>query len=323
MRNIRTVAASVIFSLATAPILLFLDSASKNYPWSVGRGFESLSFTIPTPDFLIALGPILALAIVALVLLLLPHALKLLKINRLIYSSGNGNIRYTSLLGLWVIVSVSLTLNVLIRQPLNILPLTSFFPISNIRFLQVVVWVPLAILSSYILVFLRDRFGKKIFAGILAFLAVLTFIGYPQAFAAIRTERFGSNPYQAPEMSWFEAIREMDTTVPSDGVILSLPYAGNYIPSYTGVTVYVGHRFMTPDFVGRLEQSWAFYSGKMGECEAYRFLRDQRITHVFYGFDEQQAGETITGYGFLEPVIQRGSTTNYVFIPEQSRCPSS
>lgn len=316
-RNMLTVTASVIFLLATAPSLLLINSASQRYPWSVGRGFESLSFTISGPDFLLALGPILPLAGMALVLFFFP---KLLQINRLIYSNEKNLPRYQSLLGLWAIVSISLTLNVLIRPPLNALSITRFLPISNIRFLQVVVWVPLAILSSYTLVFLRDRFGKKLFTGILVLLAVLTFVGYPQSFAAIRTERFAINPFQTPEVTWFEAIRTMDDIVPQDGVVLSLPFAGNFIPSYTGATVYVGHRFMTPDFVGRLEDAWSFYRGKTEACEAYRFLRDRRVTHVFYGFDEQQAGESITGYGFLEPVIRKGTTTVYAVNPKHSLC---
>ena len=73
-----------------------------------------------------------------------------------------------------------------------------------------------------------------------------------------------------------------------DAAVLSLNFAGNYLPRATGYHSYVGHWAETLNFGKKLAETNAFYSGGMSRDIALTWLRDNHIRYVFEGFYETQ-----------------------------------
>lgn len=268
-----------MFSACASLSLLVLNHQSHMYPWSVGRMYESQSFALSISDFLLGLGPILPLGIAGFVI----HRKK----------------RFVTLLGLWVAVTVFMawfsywqfTLPASVR-------FWSAFPISNIRFLQVAPWVPLAALSALTIGWIRKRASVHIWGIVLIALIVITLAGYPYAFFGPYWKRFSvADDFSAPTIAYMDAMRSLQG---GQGAVLSLSHAGSMIPAYTGRTVVAGHEVMTPSFETRAGGAYVFFAGNAGVCDAYAFVRAHHVSDVFWGFDERQAGAgKVISYPFL------------------------
>lgn len=77
-------------------------------------------------------------------------------------------------------------------------------------------------------------------------------------------------------------------TIPTS-VILSDTTAGNYIPVYSGRTVYVGHD-NTVWYEEKIERVRDFYAGRLSALEAREWLTRSEIAYVLYGPQEMERG---------------------------------
>jgi hypothetical protein len=68
--------------------------------------------------------------------------------------------------------------------------------------------------------------------------------------------------------------------------VLSLSFIGNYVPQRTGYHAYLGHWAETLDFNRKMNEVYKFYRGEMPRDEALKWLRQNHIRYVFYGFYE-------------------------------------
>lgn len=78
----------------------------------------------------------------------------------------------------------------------------------------------------------------------------------------------------------------------SSDIILTNWFYGNIVPGIAGRKVYLGHKVQTPFFDKKVEDENKFFLNK-NTTEAYNFLKENRITHIFLG-----ANDTILQYGF-------------------------
>ena len=120
-----------------------------------------------------------------------------------------------------------------------------------------------------------------------------------------------------PAKGFIEAITFIDASLPSDAIILSDMVAGNYIVARTGRTVFIGH----DNTVRREEKevfAKAFFSGTVDPKSAYEFLKTQRISYVFFGPQEKEAGGVVAlgdVYPFLQSVYATYTATIYQVLP--------
>jgi hypothetical protein len=145
----------------------------------------------------------------------------------------------------------------------------------------------------------------------------LTFIGYPNAYAAYDGLLPVVNEYDTPKQEWGQAMVALRELPP--GPIFAMKYSSTFIPGLAGRFVYFGREFITLQYELKAGKAYTFFRG-MDFCEAYNLLKANTFAGVFYGFDEQTAGTAVTTYPFLKPWKTFGSTTIYS-VDYSFRCP--
>ena len=219
----------------------------------------------------------------------------------------------TWILFLWIVTSI-------IMIPLSkIMPFSPVafirdHPISNIRFLQVALWVPLGILAAFGLQAIWKRWGKLAGPIVLVLFAVLTFAGYPGAMKSQINQVYFSSEYTYPKVGYIKGIGALASVTRPDQATLSLSLGGVTTPMYINRTAYVGQVVYTPDRETKLKRSWEFFHGDMAACDAYKFLKNNSIGAVLYSFDEHNAGDSVKFYPFLQPWNTYGETTVYTVV---------
>lgn len=160
------------------------------------------------------------------------------------------------------------------------------------------------------------------------FLIALLFVGFGQMYSSWLWQRdFIDHKMQGayplvptgtyvmyPLKNFVDALWYINDHVPRDTVVLSETTAGNYIPAYTGHTVYVGHantvQAEEKEAVVRL-----FFSGHMRPDAALSWVRSNRVSAIFFGPQEREDGgvnDLRSVYPFLKSVYQNKYVTIYI-----------
>jgi hypothetical protein len=116
-----------------------------------------------------------------------------------------------------------------------------------------------------------------------------------------------------PLTDFINAIRWLQDHTSRDTVILSETTAGNYIPVYSGNTVYVGHDNTVRNQEKKLFVN-SFYSAKMPGDQVKQWLAEENLHYVFFGPQEKEDGgvtDLQKEYPFLESVYQGEYVTIY------------
>ncbi|EFK97932.1 hypothetical protein LDC_0001 [sediment metagenome] len=109
------------------------------------------------------------------------------------------------------------------------------------------------------------------------------------------TQRIGANipdvPYPPQTMyplkTWMAGIRWLRDNTKSNDVIIAKVTAGNFIPAYSGNTVFWGQS-NTVNYNEKELLVDKFFEGKMTVDEAERFLKNGRVNYVFESFQERE-----------------------------------
>lgn len=103
--------------------------------------------------------------------------------------------------------------------------------------------------------------------------------------------------------------------LPDDIVILSGSVAGNFIPAFSDRTVFLGHKVETLFFDSkRLLVTWFFETNNQDE-QKIKFLKDNNITHLYYGGLERVGGEfNPEAKSYLKKIYQQGEVVIYQVI---------
>ena len=117
----------------------------------------------------------------------------------------------------------------------------------------------------------------------------------------------GGDAWQA--MQWLSAHHQ-----PSDRA-LSSPGAGQLLPAWAGVRVYVGHYSETLDYFQKIRNVGAVLKPGQPESTVRAFLHDNGITLLYWGPDEATTGYQPNDQPFLQPVHQDGTVTIYRVEP--------
>jgi len=95
-------------------------------------------------------------------------------------------------------------------------------------------------------------------------------------------------------------------------IILTYSITGNYIPGFTGKTVYIGHPVETLKFDEKLLKVKEFFGGNQGITKEKEFLKQNKISYLFFGQYEQKIGNfNPQDKDYLKQVFHRGEVTIY------------
>src|SRR5438128_1107251 len=96
---------------------------------------------------------------------------------------------------------------------------------------------------------------------------------------------------------------------------LSSPGAGQRLPAWAGVSVYVGHYSETLDYFQKIRNVSEVLKPGASEATVRAFLHDNGITLLYWGPDETLTGFQPASQPYLEPVHQDGAVTIYRVLP--------
>ena len=92
---------------------------------------------------------------------------------------------------------------------------------------------------------------------------------------------------------------------------LSSPGAGQLLPAWSGVPVYVGHYSETLDYFQKIRNVGEVLKPGEPEATVRAFLHDNGITLLYWGPDEALTGFEPVNQPYLQPIHQDGAVTIY------------
>ena len=92
---------------------------------------------------------------------------------------------------------------------------------------------------------------------------------------------------------------------------LSAPAAGQLLPAWAGIPVYVGHYSETLDYFQKIRNVSAILSPDEPDGALQNFLGTNRLTLLYWGPDEAATGFHPDDHGYLHPVYRHGAVAIY------------
>lgn len=230
--------------------------------------------------------------------------------------------------------------------PILFIPIAPKLQISNIRLVQGVPYLPLAILAT---------FGLKVIGDILVKIFNSSKIKAQSAkpsskFKTVLNSTLGSDLctlnstltvitliifslFTYPTLSWSlrDQIREywpifgniyldnrltsaftfINTSFPKDAKTIATFYTGNYLPAFTHTKSYIGHFGYTYNIDQKQKEVRKFFENKMREKEAKDFLLSNKIDLIFQGPEEKPIYSAYLYPTLLKPIYDKEEVTIY------------
>ncbi|EKD23506.1 MAG: hypothetical protein ACD_81C00233G0002, partial [uncultured bacterium] len=276
------------FFLLSIPSLIYLQLMTTFMPWN---RLAQVDIIRPLPfdytEYIKAVGPILPLGLLGLIM-------------ALVKKEKSMNLAIS-----WVFAWISL------------LAIFRFIPSqSPLRFSEMIPHVPLAILAAYL--FTRLKYVKIVPIFLIG-------IGLFHMYSSWLWQRdFVDHKIRAtlplvptgayvmyPLKDFLSAMKFIQDNTKRNDIILSETTAGNYMPVYSGNTVYIGHD-NTVNFEEKKETVKQFFSGKMKVEQAKNWMQENNLKVIFFGPQEREDGgvkELEKVYPFLTPVYRNTYVT--------------
>lgn len=311
-----------VFVFLSSASLLYLSLMTSFYPW---KRLAEFDITDPLPfaytEYLQAMGPVLPLGLLGLLLMALRREKRMLLPAAYVFG--------------WI----------------ALLSIFNFIPQqSPLRFSEMTPHIPLAILGAYLFIEFTKTIKRSVekrqarvspasyrMLQAVTYSLLLLFYALPLGFIGLGVGQMHSSYYwqtdfidhkirasmplvptgsyvMYPLKDFLMAITFLQDATSRDTVILSETTAGNYIPVYSGNTVYVGHA-NTVRKAEKEELVKQFYGGRMKPDQALSWIRENKFGAVFYGpqekEDNQYADDLAEMYPFLTPAFKNGFVTIY------------
>ncbi|MCL4339406.1 hypothetical protein M1271_07015 [Patescibacteria group bacterium] len=207
-----------------------------------------------------------------------------------------------------------LFISVWAATPFIMLPFVNPFGIAKIRLVEEAPYIPLGILSGYTIFKIIPPIKKRLIQYSLIVLFFATTL--PSSFKLwktrmdyIKNEPVYDHIY-IPKTS-VDAMKFIKENVPKNSVFLSNEKMGIIIPAFNPTISYFGHVTQTMDYQAKEQNVDNFFGGKWTSQEAYKFLRDNGINYIYYGWQEKDLGGDINKYSFLEKIFDNGPVKIY------------
>jgi hypothetical protein len=109
----------------------------------------------------------------------------------------------------------------------------------------------------------------------------------------------------------WQAMQWLSSHHQADDRALSAPAAGQLIPGWAGVPVYVGHYSETLDYFQKIRNVSAILNPAEPDTAVQRFLAANRLTLLYWGPDEVATGFHPDDHAYLHAVYRHGAVTIY------------
>ncbi len=290
-----------IIGLMSTPTLLYFSLIMKIYPW---KRLIDYSILHPPPfnlgEYLLAVGPMLVLGAIGGLLVLVKRERRLLVFVA------------------WVVAWIVL---IIVFQ---------YIPQeSPLRFTEMLPQVPLGFLACYLFYELYRMFIKPYRYLFIIIPSFLVLVGLGQMYSSWRWQKeFIDQKISAtqplvptgsyvmyPLKDFVAAIVFLQDHTSRDTVILSETTAGNYIPVYSGNTVYVGQA-NTVNTEQKEPVVKDFFAGNMTSAQAQSFLKENNLHYIFFGPQESEDGgimDLAETYSFLNQIYQNNHVRVYTW----------
>ena len=286
--------AKAIFFVMTVPTVLYWSLTFAQYPWKRLVEFDILH---PTQfsywEYILAVGPVLPLGLAGLLLVLLRSGDKLRsKLLPMVY---------------WVLAWITFMV------------IFNFIPQqSPTRFTQMLPHVPLGILTAY---FFFTLMRKIIWAPVVLIVLGLSVMAssfmWQKDFVdhKLRAD-YPLVPHGAevmyPLKNIITTLDWLQINTPRTSVVLSGITTGNYIPVYSGNTVYIGHA-NTVRLEDKEQEVARFYRG-LYKKDAISWIQSRGVEYIFYGPEERELAGGITDLRVVYPQLREVFSQNGVSI---------
>lgn len=293
----------------SVPSLIYLALMTSMYPW---KRLAEVDIIRPLPfdymEYMRSLGPMLPLGLVGLVVVLWTWETALFPAVAWVLAWG-------ALLGIFAFIPQQ----------------------SPLRFSEMIPHVPLGVLAAYLLykgqmqIVSMFRTSKRVSRELITIYyllpVALIVAGLFHMYSSYLWQKdFVDHKIRAtlplvptgsyvmyPLKDFVLAMKYLEDVTRGEGVILSETTAGNYMPVYSGNSVYAGHD-NTVAFEGKKEKVKEFFSGAMDKDVVASWVRETDASYVFYGPQEREDGggkDLSTRYPFLEEVYKNSVVTIY------------
>jgi len=199
--------------------------------------------------------------------------------------------------------------------PLLLIPAAGKLGMSNIRLIQGIPYLSLAILAIIGIEFLVNKIFANLRIGIYWIIGLLFLASsYHEIVWSVKDQIreyspiFG-NTYLDNRL--FAAFNFINKNYPRKTVTVATFYAGNYLPVYTYTISYIGHSGYTNNLARKEPEVTAFFKSEMSPQDAKSFLMSNKITLIFQGPEEKILYQKPLYPDILKPVYDREEATIY------------
>ena len=324
----------LIFVILSAPSFLYLVLMTSFYPWKRLAELDVIQpLPFQYPEYLKAVGPILAFGLIGLVIaLFLRNRRMIVNVAWVIswilllaifkFIPQQSPLRFSEMIPhvplgmLTAFASYVLFEHMRSRKPTN--PLTKMFRLPKI---SIALWNQKKIVTPGIT-------GNIAAFGILAVPTILLVLNFGILYSSWLWQRdFVDHKIRAefplvptgsyvmyPLKDFIAGMKFIQDASQRNDVILSETTAGNYMPVYSGNTVYVGHD-NTVNAAAKKARVSAFFSGAIPTNEAQSWISKERFRYIYYGPQEREENNwdkhLEKKYPFLRAVYQNDYVTVY------------
>src|SRR3989338_409209 len=295
---------AIYWLIGLLALILMVSQSNQGFPWSVYLEWEKTLQYPLSAELLGGLGFLLPFALIGL-----PSAL---------FSGNFAKI----LIACWFSI------------PLLLIPFAPFLNISNIRLIQGLPYLTMAVLAAigletltaFILRMIavvknkpyesvQSKLKQKVI--LIVYPLVLTaffLVNIPVIVWSVKDQIreyspvFG-NVYLDDRLK--NAFAFINNNYPAKTIVLSTFYTGNYLPVYTHTLSFIGHTSYTANVSLKEKAVMKFFENKMTWEEAAKFLKDNKIKLVFQGPEEKPLYNGLLYPNHLKPVFMEDVASIY------------
>lgn len=286
----------VVIGVMSIPAIVYTLLMVTLYPWKRLVEFDILNpLAFNLWEYILAVGPVLPLGLIGLAIALVNKETRLKSATA------------------WILAFITLFIGF------------HFIPQQHpLRYAETLPHVPLAIFTAYVFVQLagvRVYIGKKrtylgYISSVIPIIVILTGVGIMYS-SWLWQRDFINHKIRAslplvpsgsyvmyPLKDFIAGMIYLGATTPRSSVILSMQTTGNYIPVYSGNTVYFGHA-NTVKYEEKKVAVESFFAGTMDPAAALEWFHGAGISYVYFGPQESEVAHIRvldSVYPFLQPV---------------------
>lgn len=174
-----------------------------------------------------------------------------------------------------------------------------FVKIDPLRSFNGLYYLPLSLFSAYLVKFVADNFRRKKTASVIIMLG-LFIITSPNYYLSYKDQLFAFTDFKTfqslsyPTKKQLEAFKFLENKTPTASGVLALYEASSLIIGFSGNSTEVN-----------MDQAVKipFFTNQMREDEAYKFLKNNHFSYVYFGYQEKSVGGDIKKYPFLKKIF--------------------